>query len=166
MFDALNLPTPASKPLVVWEEAIRPGAPSDPGKRSKLTPLAQRHNPSLQTTLFQEHGAWAQRTPALDLLTGATQESAKSRGNSDQGAASKRADEIANERIALLARKYASDDASRELIARLEVLNARMLAEMPRVTAEKVQTLEEVATSMRELQVKRIERANRLGLSV
>lgn len=168
MFEAFGQPTPALTPLVAFVNTVRPGAAADPRKQSQFTPLPPHQATSLEGELFQNLGAWARRTPAADPLAAPTKahRSDVTGDSQAQSADQSKVEQWAQERIALLARKYADNKAPLELLARLEVLNQRMLDAMPRVTEEKVRALEAANAAVSEIQAKRIERAKRLGLSV
>ncbi|MFP3922771.1 hypothetical protein [Pseudomonas sp. W5-36] len=73
---------------------------------------------------------------------------------------------IAQNRIRLLAIKYADNDVSAEIIARLEILNSRLIERSPRVTSEQVNFLEASISSLNSVELSRQDRAKRLGLSV
>lgn len=73
---------------------------------------------------------------------------------------------IAESRIRLLAIKYANDSVSAEMIARLEILNSRLIEKSPRVTAEQISYLESSIGSIKSVEQSRLNRAQRLGLSV
>lgn len=74
------------------------------------------------------------------------------------------AERIADERIRLLAAKYARGPGQTEVLARLEILNERMLEAVPRVTVAQVEFLERAASELDAVRARRIERAQRLGL--
>ena len=75
-------------------------------------------------------------------------------------------DGIASQRVQLLAAQYANGPHAKELQARLEILNHRLLERSPRVSVEQVEFLENVNTQLETLAVKRTERAQRLGLQM
>lgn len=75
-------------------------------------------------------------------------------------------DRIANQRVRLMAAKYASSAASAEILARLEILNRRLLERAPRVSIDQVEALESANTKLDQIRAAREERARRLGLSV
>lgn len=68
-------------------------------------------------------------------------------------------DEIAQQRIKLLAIKYASEKVSKELVARLEILNHRLIDQAPRVKQEHFANLDAAESRLR---AKREERDARL----
>lgn len=70
-------------------------------------------------------------------------------------------DLVASERVKLLAAKYASDDASRELLARLEVLSGKLRAMAPTVEPSQVAFLESVHRVLEDGQRQSEERARR-----
>lgn len=73
---------------------------------------------------------------------------------------------IAENRIRLLAIKYANNNVSAEIIARLEILNSRLIERAPRVTSEQVNFLESSINSLHSIELSRQARAKRLGLSI
>lgn len=73
---------------------------------------------------------------------------------------------IAEDRIKLLALKYANDSVSVEVIARLAILNSRLIERSPRVTIEQISFLEGSIDSVKSIEQSRLDRAKRLGLSV
>lgn len=73
---------------------------------------------------------------------------------------------IAEDRIKLLAIKYANDSISAEMIARLEILNSRLIERSPRVTAEQISSLEKSIGSIKSVEQSRLDRAKRLGLPI
>jgi len=73
---------------------------------------------------------------------------------------------IAEARIRLLAIKYANDSISAEIIARLEILNSRLIERSPRVTVEQINSLESSIVSVKAIEQSRLERAKRLGLQI
>jgi hypothetical protein len=73
---------------------------------------------------------------------------------------------IASDRIKLLAIKYANDSVSTEIIARLAILNSRLIEKSPRVTTEQISSLEQTIGAVKSIEQSRLERAKRLGLAV
>lgn len=73
---------------------------------------------------------------------------------------------IAEARIRLLAIKYANDSVSAEMIARLEILNSRLIERSPRVTVEQISFLEQSIGSIKSIEQSRLDRAKRLGLPI
>ncbi|WP_147477733.1 hypothetical protein [Pseudomonas coronafaciens] len=71
---------------------------------------------------------------------------------------------IAEDRIKLLAAKYANDSISSEIMARLEILNTRLAVHAPRVTSEQIESLEVSIGKIKSIEASRTERAKRLGL--
>ena len=67
---------------------------------------------------------------------------------------------LATERIALMMARHAATNRRTEILARLEMLNERLLLLMPRVTPEKVATLESLATKIGDIRKARMERAS------
>lgn len=75
-------------------------------------------------------------------------------------------DRIASERVKLMAAKYAASSVSAELVARLEILNRRLLDRAPRVSREQVAALESANDQLARIQAAREERSRRLGIPV
>lgn len=73
---------------------------------------------------------------------------------------------IAAQRVQLLAAKYAGGNAAAEIVARLEILNHRLLERAPRVSGEQVQALEMANDQLVRIRAAREERSVRLGLRV
>lgn len=71
---------------------------------------------------------------------------------------------IAEDRIKLLAIKYANDSISAEMIARLEILNSRLIERAPRVSVEQIMHLEASIDSIKSVEQSILARAKRLGL--
>ena len=74
-------------------------------------------------------------------------------------------DHIAKQRISLLAVKYASDSTSAEIVARLEILNQRILDQSPRISKVQVEALEIANDTLNRIRLAREERAGRLGIA-
>jgi len=75
-------------------------------------------------------------------------------------------DRIAKQRVKLMAAKYVSGAVSTELLARLEILNQRMLERSPRVLNSQVDALESANDKLNRIRAAREERAKRLGITV
>jgi TolA-binding protein len=75
-------------------------------------------------------------------------------------------DSVASQRVQLLAAQYASGNHAKELQARLEILNHRLLEKSPRVSVEQVEFLENINAQLDTLSAKRVARAERLGLQI
>lgn len=73
-------------------------------------------------------------------------------------------DQIAKQRVRLMAAKYASGAQSSEIVARLEILNSRLSERAPRVSKEQVTALEEANDQLARIRAAREERAKRLGI--
>lgn len=76
------------------------------------------------------------------------------------------ADTVASQRVQLLAALYATGKHAKEMQARLEILNHRLLENSPRVSVQQVEFLENVNTQLDRLNAKRVARAERLGLQM
>lgn len=75
-------------------------------------------------------------------------------------------DKIANQRVRLMAAKYAGSKESSEIVARLEILNRRLSERAPRVSKEQVAALEEANDQLVRIRAAREERAKRLGIPI
>ncbi len=74
-------------------------------------------------------------------------------------------DQIAKQRVKLMAAKYASGSAqSSEILARLEILNSRLSERAPLVSKEQVIALEDANAQLARICAAREERAKRLGI--
>ncbi len=74
-------------------------------------------------------------------------------------------DRIAKQRVKLMAAKYATDAASAEIVARLEILNWRLLERSPRISPEQVESLELANDKLNRIRAAREDRAKRLGIT-
>lgn len=74
-------------------------------------------------------------------------------------------EKLNEDRIRLLARRYADAGFSREDEARLEILQARILHLLPSVEQRDFEHLEELASVTRRVHERHLERMNRLGLA-
>lgn len=74
-------------------------------------------------------------------------------------------DRIAKQRVRLMAAKYAASVESSEIIARLEILNRRLLDRSPRVSKDQVVALENANEQLSRIRAAREERSKRLGIS-
>lgn len=73
---------------------------------------------------------------------------------------------IARQRVQLLAAKYAKGSETTEIIARLEMLNRRLLEKSPRISDVQVAALEDAHQKLINMQLARKDRAKRLGIPV
>lgn len=73
---------------------------------------------------------------------------------------------MAAQRVQLMAAKYAGGNATAEILARLEILNRRLLERAPRVSEEQVRALEIANDQLVRIRAAREERSARLGLRV
>ena len=71
---------------------------------------------------------------------------------------------IAKQRVQLMAAKYASGIESSEIVARLEILNRRLLDRAPRVSKDQIVALENANDQLAHIQAAREERSRRLGI--
>lgn len=75
-------------------------------------------------------------------------------------------DQIASQRVRLMAAKYASGNTSVEMVARLEILNRRLLDRSPRISVDQVQALETAVAQLVNIRAAREEQMRRLGIEV
>ncbi|WP_145998740.1 hypothetical protein [Methyloterricola oryzae] len=73
-------------------------------------------------------------------------------------------DQIAKQRVRLMAAKYASGERSSEIMARLEILNSRLSERAPLVSKEQVEALEDAYEQLDGIRAVREERAKRFGI--
>ena len=71
---------------------------------------------------------------------------------------------VAKQRVQLMAAKYAKGTGSSELVARLEILNRRLLEKAPRVSKAQVVALEDANEQLARIRAAREDRARRLGI--
>jgi len=71
---------------------------------------------------------------------------------------------IARQRVTLLAASYVGGDERQEIVARLEILNQRLLHRSPCITVEQVTALEKADDQLSRIRAAREERARLLGL--
>jgi hypothetical protein len=71
-------------------------------------------------------------------------------------------EDVATQRVLLMAAKYSKGADAVEIIARLEILNNRMLEHSPRVSREQVAVLERAQDDLLRVRAAREERAKRL----
>lgn len=168
MFFAPADVTPISNPPIDWVE-IRPGSNSGSEKRQQERLSSARNRKDVgeyAVYITGSTGVFASRTTGHDLIS-----FGMGRGNqvieadpvSEQVS---RADAIARERIALLAAKYAASKDRNELIARLEILNEKLLSVAPRVTRDRVEALERISDSIGDAQSSRLEIMKRFNISL
>lgn len=72
---------------------------------------------------------------------------------------------IAKQRVQLLALKYANKNVSSEIVARLEILNSRLLNYAPRVSKQQVEVLENANNRLDEIKLARAKLSKRLGIA-
>lgn len=170
MMDYISV-TPLVDPIVNWAHV----APFEPKRRPReslitQTGLAQ----SKSFDLFAaETGARAPTSvPNLSVeggfpcVSAINENSTKASPVASAGTPDGDIDRIANQRVRLMAAKYASGAASAEIVARLEILNRRLLERAPRVSLDQVEALESANSKLDQIRAAREERARRLGLSV
>lgn len=72
---------------------------------------------------------------------------------------------IVKQRVQLMAAKYVGGAESSEIVARLEMLNRRLLDQAPRVSKDQVVALENANDQLGRIKAAREERSRRLGIS-
>lgn len=100
----------------------------------------------------------AARTPTISEAT-ASAPAAPMTGRSDSDV-----ERIARKRVQLMAAKYARSTESPEIVARLEILNHRLLGLAPRVSKDQVAALENANDQLAQIRSAREERSARLGI--
>jgi hypothetical protein len=73
-------------------------------------------------------------------------------------------DQIAKQRVRLMAAKYATGVQSTEILARLEILNNRLSEQAPLVSKEQVTALEDANAQLVRISLAREKRAKRFGI--
>lgn len=150
-------------------------APLDPARARPEEKAASTVLPSARAKGFDLFGAAtgpnAPTAVAKKMSTGRLQQSSSVGEFSSVGGiqafvvSDQSIDRVARDRVRLMAAKYASSAASVEIMARLEILNQRLLSMSPRVSEAQVAALEGKADDLARLRASRQERAKRLGLS-
>lgn len=162
--------TPLVDPVVRWtqEVSFEPVRPSS-GPLITQTGLAQSKSFDLFATASGAHAPTA--APKSDSEGGSTRSAtvseapAKTTPYLSARASDADIDVIASQRVKLMAVKYASGSASAEVVARLEILNRRLLEHAPRVSIRQVEALEVANEKLAQIRAAREERAKRFGLS-
>lgn len=171
MMDYVDV-TPLVNPIVSWAHI----APFEPRRNACQAPLMQTHSARSEDNPFDlfvsGSGAFAptsivenraekvgQRRDSASSTIPATALYAFQRSNDSE------IDRIAKQRVKLMAAKYASRTASDEILARLEILNRRLLDRSPRVSPGQVEALESANEKLIRIRAAREERAKRLGIT-
>lgn len=172
MMDYVDV-TPLVNPIVNWAHI----APYEPQRSTpRQASLLQTHSARSQVNPFDlfvsGSGALAPTSIVEDRVERfAKERETASRTISPAGlyASSKseidEIDRIAKQRVKLMAAKYASGTASAEILARLEILNRRLLERSPRVLPGQVEALESANDKLNRIRAAREERAKRLGIT-
>lgn len=161
--------TPIDSPIVNWIS----NSPSYAGKRNISVPTA---------IAFAERTSFHTQDAAPDFFAAQTGPLAQTNVRStDNPAVQNRiesrdvvrpvlsqqansAEKIASQRIKLLAVRYVDSKQSAEILARLEILNQRLLDVAPRTTRERVAALEETNNEIDRIRAAREQRARRFGI--
>lgn len=167
MIDAVDV-TPLMNPIVRWEEQWR--APSAPPNRALVVTAggpptgASMPRDRRNFDLFATAPGVTAPTTLAQAVTQTRQSSASPAPHSTVPSApviQSALDSLAQQRIRLLATKYVNDSVSREVLARLEILNRRLLDLSPRVTTEQVVALEKAFDELETIRSRRAERLKR-----
>ena len=170
MLDYVNV-TPVLDPIVNWAvyapyEDNRPARDTFSthtrltGSKKQLFELFASKTGADAPTSFQDAklNRFSPRVPSLDEQTSNQRRSSQEVGSNAE------IDRIAKQRIRLMATKYAGNNASAEIVARLEILNKRLLDRSPRVSQDQVKALEEASETLSRISMAREERSRRLGI--
>lgn len=164
--------TPLVDPIVSWAHI----APFELRRDARQAPLMQTRSARSEDNPFDlfvsGSGAFAptsvvenradkvaQRRDAASSTIPATAPYALQRSDDSE------IDRIAKQRVKIMAAKYASRAASDEVLARLEILNRRLLDRSPRVSPGQVEALESANEKLMHIRAAREERAKRLGIT-
>lgn len=128
-------------------------------KNSVVDLFVDSKGPSAPTAAVEQGRRFVGQTATLSESTGLT-----SAPSSSKESATGEVERIANQRIQLMAAKYAAGRESLEMVARLEILNRRLVEQAPLVTEAQVRQLESSREVLGRIQVSRQERARRLGI--
>lgn len=115
-------------------------------------PLAATANPSKQSETIADT-----TVPLSEFIVNPVVNALEVPPNSD-------VERIAKQRVQLMAVKYASGIESSEILARLEILNHRLLDCAPRVSNDQVIALENANDQLAHIRASREERSRRLGI--
>lgn len=165
-FDIAAMPgTPLPAPLVDWP-AITLLEPSysagQTGQGTRFEQLKDSGDLLVSGVYFEPTPSTA---PEAIFFTGSREPTAvKHRAAGESAPNSQSVDELADERLRLLAMKYVGDSVQREVLARLQILGARLLERAPTVTPEQVAFLEQANSELETIRARHEARARRLGL--
>jgi hypothetical protein len=155
--------TPLQSPVHRWEE-IRPGDARPPHSLS-LEKATGGSSVVGSLEVFREFSEATRFSGSS--TTNATAMNVAPTGQAAEHAALSvecEADSIGSQRVRLLAAKYVDGKPSREVLARLAILDEKMLAALPRVTTDQVVALEQMAERLMGLSTSRQERAKKYGI--
>ena len=113
----------------------------------------------LHYLLWRSSVVVADVTPTLDGLTSTPRSVDRNASATDE------LSRMAKQRVILLAAKYAGGNETSEIVARLEILNRRLLERAPRISKDQVAALENASDTLTRIRASRVERASRLGIS-
>ena len=164
--------TPLVNPIVNWAHI----APFEPQRPAFNSSLVQTHSARSKDNPFDLFVSGSGVLAPTSIAEAGTENLARRQGlvsrtiSSTGLYASQKSDDveidrIAKQRVKLMAAKYVSGTASAEILARLEILNRRLLDRSPRVTAEHVNALESANDKLARIRAAREERAKRLGIT-
>lgn len=171
MLDYVDV-TPLIEPIIRWEQYV-PYEPSQPARESLSAHTSSAHSKDERFQLFGSRtGIYAPTSiPDTRLARSSPRASTTSelsinpnRYSSGAGSESE-SDRIAKQRVRLLAAKYTSSKVSTEIVARLEILNQRLLDRSPRVSQSQVEALEGAIEKLARIRSIRENRSRRLGIA-
>lgn len=151
--------TSPNSPIVSWVD-IRPGSSSSLARETRKLGAPSRNRSPIQGYAASAdsrevfpHETWVTGASLrLGLNTYGNQperQSAPSQSSTFER--HREVDRVASERVRLLAAKYAAGEVSKEVLARLAILDQRMLSLSPVVSLAQVTALEKVASDLESL---------------
>lgn len=172
MMDYVNV-TPVLAPIVNWGEYARyeDNRPALDQPRTHTRPASSKNELfELFVSKTGVHAPTSLQDGHLDRFASRVssigeQTTNQRRSSLDFGSTAE-IDRIANQRIRLMAAKYAGNSSSAEIVARLEILNQRLLDKSPRISQDQVKALEEASEKLSRISMAREERSKRLGIPV
>lgn len=172
MMDYVDV-TPLANPIVTWAHI----APYEPQRNTprQASPL-QTHSARSQVNPFDLFVSGSGALAPTAIIENRVERFAKERETASRTISSAELsalpkndndeiDRIAKQRVKLMAAKYASDAASAEILARLEILNRRLLERSPRVLPGQVEALELANDKLDRIRAAREERTKRLRVT-
>lgn len=167
--DYINV-TPLVDPVVNWSN-VAPYEPKRPTGDPFITQTGLAQSKSFDLFTAQTGARAPTSVPDMRAVDSSPRASAvsefspKATPYAIAGAPDADIDRIANQRVKLMAAKYVSNSASAEILARLEILNRRLLDRSPRVSIGQLEAIESANAKLARIRAEREERSKRLGLS-